>query len=113
MLRPFENRKEIKMTTETGPSASIVGPTDRGAPADATNDTEPLSVLAHRLRNSIHVSRVALNVVRSGYVGIAGSTGTMLERSLLEADDLIDRVLATGVFADQCGTAVKTKADTR
>ena len=39
-------------------------------------------------------------------------TGTMLERSLLEADDLIDRVLATGVFADQCGTAVKTKADT-
>ena len=25
MLRPFENREEIKMTTETGPSASIGG----------------------------------------------------------------------------------------
>jgi hypothetical protein len=57
-------------------------------------ETERLGALARELRNSIHTASVALEVVKAGRVGIAGSTGTVLDRSLLRAHDLIDRLLA-------------------
>jgi hypothetical protein len=34
-----------------------------------------------------------LDVLKSGKIGIAGSTGTVLERTLIGAHDLIDRLL--------------------
>jgi hypothetical protein len=42
----------------------------------------------------IHTAILAFEVVKSGNVGVAGNTGTVLYRSLLGARDLIARSLA-------------------
>jgi hypothetical protein len=51
-------------------------------------------LLSRDLRKVIHTASVALEVIKSGRVGIAGSTGAVLNQSLLGAHDLIDRLLA-------------------
>jgi signal transduction histidine kinase len=56
-------------------------------------ETERLGFLAHELRNLIHTAMIAFDVVKSGNVGLGGSTGTVLHGSLLGARDLIARSL--------------------
>jgi hypothetical protein len=51
------------------------------------------------LKVSIQTARVALNAIKSRRVGIAGSTAAVLEQGLMDADVLIDRLLAAEVFA--------------
>jgi signal transduction histidine kinase len=60
--------------------------------ADAVN--ERLGVFAHELRNSLGTVSLALEIIRSGKVGLAGATGLVLDRSLLQMRHLIDRSLA-------------------
>jgi signal transduction histidine kinase len=55
---------------------------------------ERLGFLAHELRNHIHTASLALMAVKSGKVGLAGATGAVLERSLIELRSLVDRSLA-------------------
>jgi len=55
---------------------------------------ERLGFFAHELRNLLHTALIAFDVVKSGNVGIAGSTGAVLHRSLVRARDLIARSLA-------------------
>ncbi len=62
--------------------------------AEAARGIERLGFLAHELRNLIHTAIVAFEVLKSGNVGVAGSTGTVLYRSLMGAHDLIGRSLA-------------------
>jgi hypothetical protein len=57
-------------------------------------DSERIGILARELAYSIHSARVALEAISSGRVGIAGSTGRVLDRSLSGAHDLIDRLVA-------------------
>ena len=57
-------------------------------------DNERLGFFAHELRNLIHTATLAFEVLKSGNVGVGGSTGTMLHRSLVGARDLIARSLA-------------------
>lgn len=60
--------------------------------ARATQDTnERLGFLAHELRGKLNGARLALDAIKRGTVGIAGATGTILERSLLAMRDIIDR----------------------
>ena len=47
--------------------------------------------LVHELRNHLNTASLAFQVVKTGKVGIAGSTFDMLERSLGELRELIDR----------------------
>jgi signal transduction histidine kinase len=54
---------------------------------------ERLGFLAHEFRNNTNTAILALNVIKSGQVGIAGSTGAVLERSLKALKDLCDRAL--------------------
>ena len=61
---------------------------------DAVRDNERLGFFAHELRNLIQTAMIAFEVVKSGNVGVTGSTGTVLHRSLLSARDLIARSLA-------------------
>ena len=51
-------------------------------------------VFAHELRNLINTAIVAFEVLKTGNVGVAGSTGTVLHRSLMGARALIGRSLA-------------------
>ena len=61
---------------------------------DSARDNERLGFFAHELRNLIHTAMLAFAVVKSGNVGVAGSTGAVLHRSLVGARDLIARSLA-------------------
>jgi len=53
--------------------------------------TERLGVLAHELRNHLNTAMLAFSSIRKGVVAIGGGTGSILERSLLGLQSLIDR----------------------
>jgi len=55
---------------------------------------ERLGFLAHELRNLLNTSILAFEVLQTGDVGVGGSTGKVLRRSLMGARDLIGRSLA-------------------
>jgi signal transduction histidine kinase len=56
--------------------------------------SERVGFLAHELRNLLNTAIVAFEVLKTGNVGVAGSTGTVLHRSLTGARALIGRSLA-------------------
>ncbi len=57
--------------------------------------TERLGVLAHEMSNALNASTMlALGLIRKGTVATGGSTGVLLDRSLLRLKRLIDRSLA-------------------
>src|SRR6185369_15466882 len=55
---------------------------------------ERLGFFTHELRNLVNTATVAFEVLKTGNVGIAGSTGAALGRSLPNLRDLIARSLA-------------------
>lgn len=61
---------------------------------ETLRDNERLGFFTHELRNFLHTALLAFEVVKSGNVGIAGTTSTVLQRSLLGARDLVARALA-------------------
>jgi signal transduction histidine kinase len=61
---------------------------------ETARGSERLGFLAHELRNLLNTAMLAFGVLKSGNVGVGGSTGTVLNRSLVFARDLIDRSLA-------------------
>lgn len=69
-----------------GNQSVIDGETVRGS--------ERLGFFIHELRNLINTAIVAFEVLKSGNVGVAGSTGTVLYRRLMGVRDLIGRSLA-------------------
>lgn len=60
----------------------------------AFEGTERLGFLAHELRNLLNTARLSLSVLKDGKVGLGGSTGAMLARSLSGIGALVDRSLA-------------------
>jgi signal transduction histidine kinase len=82
---------------------------DQSIEGEAADETQRLGVLAHQLRTSIHSARGALDAIKSGRVGIAGSTGSVLDRSLVVADELIERLVALEIVATR-RSPVKTRA---
>lgn len=66
--------------------STIDGETARG--------NERLGFFAHELRNYMNTAILAFDVLQSGDVGVAGSTGKVLRRNLMGARDLIGRSLA-------------------
>jgi hypothetical protein len=64
-------------------------PNDRGA----ADDYALVKDIARDLANSISTAIVALEVITSGRVGIAGSTGALLRQSLLGAQRHADQLL--------------------
>lgn len=53
-----------------------------------------LGVLAHELRNHLNAAMLAFDIIRMGSVGVGGRTSAVLERSLRNLRNLIDRSLA-------------------
>ena len=54
-----------------------------------SRSNERVSFLVHELRNLVSTAIVAFEVLKTGNVGVAGSTGAVLNRSLLGLRDLI------------------------
>jgi signal transduction histidine kinase len=61
---------------------------------ETARESERAGFLAHELRNLLNTAIVAFEVLKTGNVGVAGSTGTVLYRSLMGARALIGRSLA-------------------
>ena len=64
------------------------------AEREAVALNERLGYFAHELRNQLGTATLALSVIKQGGVGIAGATGAVLERALVNLGTLIDRSLA-------------------
>ena len=60
----------------------------------ASEGTERLGVLAHELRNRLGAAMLSYTLLQEGTVGIGGSTGAVLGRSLRGMRDLINNALA-------------------
>jgi signal transduction histidine kinase len=60
----------------------------------AARGSERLGFFAHEMRNLVNTAVVSFEVLRSGNVGVGGSTGAVLHRSLFGLRRLIDRSLA-------------------
>ena len=56
-------------------------------------ETERLGFLAHELRNKLNSAMLAYGILKEGQVGMGGSTGAVLDRSLKGLQDLITRSL--------------------
>ncbi len=61
----------------------------------AKHGIEKLGFLAHELRNALNIAALAFDALRSGSVGISGSTGSLLGKSLDAMRDLVARSLAS------------------
>jgi signal transduction histidine kinase len=61
---------------------------------ETARGNERLGFLAHELRNLLNTSLLAFDVLKTGDVGVGGSTGEVLRRNLVGARDLIGRSLA-------------------
>lgn len=61
---------------------------------EVAREGERLGFFAHELRNLTNTAIVAFDVLKTGNVGVAGSTGAVLHRSLMGLSALIERSLA-------------------
>lgn len=65
-----------------------------GIDGESARASERLGFFAHELRNLMNTAIMAFEVLKTGNVGVAGSTGTVLYRSLMASHALITRSLA-------------------
>src|SRR5512132_3148612 len=61
--------------------------------AATDRDNERVGFLVHEMRNLVNTAVVAFDVLKSGNVGVGGSTGGVLNRTLMGLRDLIARSL--------------------
>jgi signal transduction histidine kinase len=61
---------------------------------ESAHGNEPLGFLAHELRNLTNTAMLAFEVLKTGNVGVGGSTGAVIQRSLLGIRSLVSRSLA-------------------
>jgi signal transduction histidine kinase len=63
--------------------------------ADASEHAmnERLGFIAHEFRNLINTAMLAVSIIKDGTVGMAGSTGAILDRSLIALNNLCTRAL--------------------
>jgi hypothetical protein len=62
-----------------------------GAGGEGIPDQERFGFLVHEIRNFVNTAMMAFEVLKTGDVGVRGSTGGVLRRSLVGLRDLIDR----------------------
>lgn len=64
-----------------------------GIDGEQARGSERLGFLAHELRNLLNTAMIAFEVLKTGDVGVGGSTGGVLQRSLMASHALINRSL--------------------
>ena len=65
-----------------------------GIDDESARGSERLGFFAHEMRNFLNTAVMAFEVLKTGNVGVAGSTGMVLHRSLLASQSLATRSLA-------------------
>jgi hypothetical protein len=66
---------------------------DLSSARDASSDSARRGTLARDLLKTLQIAKMALSAIRSGKVGVAGSTGAVLSLGLDTASDLAQRLL--------------------
>ena len=61
---------------------------------ESARETERLGFFSHELGNLINTGIIAFEILKAGNVGVGGSTGAVLQRSLLGLRSLVGRSLA-------------------
>ena len=74
--------------------ARITAGSAASAASTATGEQERIGRLMHEVRNYLTTSLFAFDVLKRGTVGVGGSTGTVLGRSLISMRALVDSSLA-------------------
>jgi signal transduction histidine kinase len=102
--------------------------TQSGIDGESARGSERLGYFAHELRNLMHTALMAFEVLKTGNVGVGGSTGTVLQRTLMASRALIARSLAevrltqgmqarepflVGGFIDEIASASTLEANAR
>jgi len=59
-----------------------------------SREIEQLGCFAHEMRNLVACASMSYQLVKKGTVGLGGSTGQVLEKSLKKMEDLIERSMA-------------------
>jgi signal transduction histidine kinase len=59
--------------------------------AETARGDERVGLLAHEIRNLVGTASVAFEVLRTGNVGVGGSTGNVLQRTLASLRDVVNR----------------------
>ena len=65
-----------------------------GIDGESARGTERLGFFAHEMRNLVHTALMAFEVLKTGNVGVGGSTGRVLHRTLMASHSLVTRSLA-------------------
>ena len=60
----------------------------------SSQEVERLGQLGHEIRNMVNTALLAFDILKRGTVGVGGSTGGVLGRSLIGLRDLVDSTLA-------------------
>jgi signal transduction histidine kinase len=74
---------------------------------ETARGNERAGFLAHEMRNLLNTAIVAFEVLKTGNVGVGGSTGTVLHRSLMGARALTGRSLAAVRLTEGAQNPVK------
>lgn len=74
---------------DEGIAAAVTGYTEASEQAGA--QSERVGVLAHEMRNAINTGLLAFDVLKRGQIGVSGSTGAVLHRSLMNLHQMVER----------------------
>lgn len=75
-----------------------------GIEGESARGSERLGFLAHELRNLTNTAILAFESLKTGNVGIAGSTGTVLHRSLMGMRTLVGRSISEARLSERINT---------
>jgi signal transduction histidine kinase len=93
-----ENFRTLNRCLDDAIAAAVTeygrGRNQLGIDRESARSRERLGFLAHELRNLLNTAMMAFAVLKTGNVGVAGSTGNVLHRSLMASSALISRSLA-------------------
>jgi signal transduction histidine kinase len=104
---PVEEFQTLNLCLDEAIAAAVTEFARQKEGAISAEGAERLGTLAHEVRNYLNTAMLALASIRKGVVAIGGSTGNILERSLVNLQTLVDRS-----FADvrlQAGLHVKQR----
>lgn len=85
--------RELNMCLDVAIAGAVIEYQNLSNTQTKTQEIESFGFLAHELRNSLNSVNISLELIKSGKVGFAGSTGQVLEDSLKRIDQLIGRSL--------------------
>ena len=88
------NFKSLNMCLDIAIAEAVTEYSNRRERQIVDRGVEQLGFLAHELRNLMNTATLAFEAVRSGSVGVGGSTGNLVATSLVRMSELVTESLA-------------------